>query len=208
MSAGLSRDEVLFKQRLWRQAGLYIGKLDGVYGAKSAAASEEWDRLYRACRDRYGELDGRSEGNIRSILPVAQEKCRELLALFKANALRVKVLSGVRTYAEQTAIYAQGRSKPGKIVTRAKAGQSNHHWGLAWDIGLFSQEGAYLGERKDEPLYKFAADTSRVMGGLERGADWPNPDLPHYQIPSGLSQRELRRRFEAGERILSLPAQP
>ena len=42
----------------------------------------------------------------------------------------------LRTFAEQDALFAQGRSKPGKIVTNAKGGMSYHNYGLAIDIVL------------------------------------------------------------------------
>lgn len=53
--------------------------------------------------------------------------------------------SGLRTYEEQNALYAQGRTAPGNKVTNAKGGFSNHNFGIAFDIGIF--EGAkYLGD--------------------------------------------------------------
>lgn len=42
----------------------------------------------------------------------------------------------LRSLAEQNALYAQGRTKPGSIVTNAKGGQSWHNWGMAVDIAL------------------------------------------------------------------------
>lgn len=42
----------------------------------------------------------------------------------------------IRTFAEQAALYAQGRTKKGKIVTNAPAGLSIHQYGLSLDIVL------------------------------------------------------------------------
>ena len=42
----------------------------------------------------------------------------------------------LRTNAEQDALYAQGRTKPGPIVTYSKAGESYHNYGLAIDFVL------------------------------------------------------------------------
>ena len=39
-----------------------------------------------------------------------------------------------RTLEEQTALYLQGRTLPGRIVTYAKAGESAHNYGLALDV--------------------------------------------------------------------------
>ena len=40
---------------------------------------------------------------------------------------------GLRTFDEQDKLYAQGRTAPGNIVTRARGGQSPHNYGLACD---------------------------------------------------------------------------
>lgn len=51
-----------------------------------------------------------------------------------AKGIRLRFSQTLRTNSEQDAIYAQGRTKPGKIVTNAKGGQSIHNYGLAFDI--------------------------------------------------------------------------
>jgi peptidoglycan L-alanyl-D-glutamate endopeptidase CwlK len=43
------------------------------------------------------------------------------------------IYCGRRTMEEQTALYSLGRSAPGRIVTKAKAGESYHNYGLAFD---------------------------------------------------------------------------
>ena len=48
--------------------------------------------------------------------------------------IKLRIIQGFRTYAEQDALYAQGRTKKGKKVTNAKGGQSNHNLGLAIDV--------------------------------------------------------------------------
>lgn len=47
--------------------------------------------------------------------------------------INVYVYCGRRTAREQEELYEQGRSKPGRIVTRARAGQSFHNYGRAID---------------------------------------------------------------------------
>lgn len=48
----------------------------------------------------------------------------------------VRIVQGLRTIEQQDAIYAQGRTKPGQIVTKAKGGHSYHNYGLAIDFAL------------------------------------------------------------------------
>ena len=60
-----------------------------------------------------------------------------MIAALAAQGLTVEVVQGLRTFAEQDALFAQGRSKKGQIVTNAKGGQSNHNYGLAVDLCPF-----------------------------------------------------------------------
>jgi peptidoglycan L-alanyl-D-glutamate endopeptidase CwlK len=46
------------------------------------------------------------------------------------------VVATYRTFEESAALYAQGRTTPGQIVTNAQPGQSYHNYGLAVDFGL------------------------------------------------------------------------
>lgn len=50
--------------------------------------------------------------------------------------MAIRIVQGLRTIEEQNAIYAQGRTTPGKIVTNAKGGKSYHNYGLAIDFAL------------------------------------------------------------------------
>jgi len=54
----------------------------------------------------------------------------------KMPGVAVRIVQGLRTIEEQNSLYAQGRTKPGKIVTNAKGGQSYHNYGMAIDFAL------------------------------------------------------------------------
>src|SRR5690349_7601657 len=56
-----------------------------------------------------------------------------ILEAEQALGITLVVVQGLRTWAQQQAIYDQGRTKPGEIVTKAKPGQSYHNYGLAID---------------------------------------------------------------------------
>ena len=58
------------------------------------------------------------------------------------QGLMIKIGETLRTVAEQDALYAQGRTKPGSIVTNAPGSSysSYHQWGTAFDI--FRNDGA------------------------------------------------------------------
>ena len=56
------------------------------------------------------------------------------LADMHASNLSELITCTLRSGAEQDALYAKGRTEPGKIVTKARAGQSAHQYGLALDF--------------------------------------------------------------------------
>ncbi len=61
------------------------------------------------------------------------------------QGLQIKIGETLRTAAEQDALYAQGRTKPGRIVTNAPgiSYSSYHQWGTAFDIYRNDGAGAY-----------------------------------------------------------------
>src|SRR5262245_42202829 len=175
MSAPLNKTDILFKQRLLAVAGLYTGDLDGLWGKQSEAADAAWLAAFDKFAANYGKFDTQTERNIMTLLPAAQQKARQFLIIARRlpNAT-VKILSGTRTYAEQTALYSQGRGTKGKIVTNAKAGQSLHNFGVAWDVGIFVEGVYYTGRNaKEDRAYKdLAALVKANLPGLEWGGDW------------------------------------
>jgi peptidoglycan L-alanyl-D-glutamate endopeptidase CwlK len=179
-------------------------------GVDGYAGLETWQAIYNrivpnaqppaATNDK---VDNRSEKVIATLLPEVQPYARALVTKAGADGITIKVISGLRTYDEQNDLYAQGRTKPGRIVTNARGGFSNHNFGIAFDVGVF--EGSqYLDE---SPKYKAVG----VLGmdlGLEWGGNWKTiQDEPHFQLrpkwAGDLSERdmlaELRSRKESGK---------
>lgn len=152
------------------------------------AGTETWGAIYAAIvKPSLGgvspglaisKVDDRSEKNIALLLPEVQPLARALVQKSAANGITIKIISGLRTYAEQDALYAQGRTSPGKKVTNARGGYSNHNFGIAFDVGVFSGN-SYLPE---SPKYKAVG----VLGmdiGLEWGGNWKSiVDQPHFQL--------------------------
>lgn len=73
-------------------------------------------------------LDSRSRKNLEGLNKKVQPTFVELMQIAKAIAKRysveIKIISGHRSYFDQAALYAKGRTKPGHIVTYAKPGYS------------------------------------------------------------------------------------
>jgi peptidoglycan L-alanyl-D-glutamate endopeptidase CwlK len=142
--------------------------------------------------------DPRSEGNIATLHPRVRPFARALIERAAGQGITIKVISGMRTYAEQDALFAQ-RPK----VTNARGGFSNHNFGLAFDIGVF--EGSSY--RDESPKYKAVGALGMDLG-LEWGGNWKSiQDEPHFQLrpawAGDMGERdmlaELRNRKESGK---------
>ncbi|WEN14030.1 M15 family metallopeptidase [Rhodanobacter sp. AS-Z3] len=123
-------------------------------------------------------VDARSEKVIATLLPEVRPYARALVQNALAGGIKLRIISGLRTYAEQDALYAQGRTAPGNVVTKARAGYSAHNFGIAFDVGLF-EGNSYLGE---SPMYKAVGLLGQNIG-LEWGGNWKTiVDQPHFEL--------------------------
>jgi peptidoglycan L-alanyl-D-glutamate endopeptidase CwlK len=147
-------------------------------------------------------IDERSAKNIATLKPEVRPLAEKLIETAVAQGITAKVISGYRSYAEQDALYAQGRSKPGQIVTKARGGYSWHNFGLAFDIGIFSADGKkYYGE---SPSYAVVGKIGESLG-LEWGGSWKGfVDEPHFQYnPKGYTMAQLREKQSAGKDLFT-----
>lgn len=88
------------------------------------------------------------------------------------------VSQGYRTFAEQDALYAQGRTKPGSIVTNAKGGQSNHNYGVAVDFAIDTIDDGKIDSWQPSALVV----NMMKRRGFDWGGDWKSfTDLPHFE---------------------------
>lgn len=98
--------------------------------------------------------------------------------------VRLRFAYTLRTIAEQDDLYAQGRTKDGRIVTNAKGGQSIHNYGLAFDIVILidtNKDGTFETATWNG---KYFDQVVRLLKsyGYEWGGDWKRfKDAPHFQ---------------------------
>ena len=108
--------------------------------------------------------------------------CRVFIQRCKAAGLPVLVVETVRDLEYQASLYAQGRSKPGKIVTNQKT--PSFHWdkaGLAFDICKNVKGHEY----DDADFFRRCGAIGKEMG-FTWGGDWKSlPDKPHFQWDDG-----------------------
>jgi peptidoglycan L-alanyl-D-glutamate endopeptidase CwlK len=113
------------------------------------------------------------------------------------HGITIEVISGLRTWQQQAALYAQGRTKPGRIVTKARPGSSWHNYGLAIDLGLFAG-GRYLDEaapKRAQQIYKELGSLAADMG-LEWAGTWKTfPEGPHFQWTNGMNLATAREKL-------------
>lgn len=120
--------------------------------------------------------------DLAKIHPALGARVPTLLRNCLSRGAEYRVTCGLRTTKEQDALYAQGRTTPGKIVTNAKGGQSHHNYGCAVDFVRIIHDSASWA--KDS--YKILADEARKLG-LESGYYWTSfSDAPHVQLPFAL----------------------
>lgn len=101
------------------------------------------------------------------------------------KGVRLRFTQTLRTIDEQNDIYAQGRTKPGKIVSNAKGGQSIHNYGLAFDIViLYDKDGNGTLETAswDEDKYWMQVVNCFKSKGWSWGGDFKSIyDSPHFE---------------------------
>lgn len=125
--------------------------------------------------------------------PDLSRRVHQILNIMEQFQHPMFVVSGVRTAAEQAVLFAQGRSKPGAIVTNADGirRKSNHQtkadgWGHAVDL-------AFVGPKPfaDEHPWDAYGLLAQALG-LAWGGGWAKfPDRPHLEWPESDS-KELK----------------
>lgn len=104
--------------------------------------------------------------------------CRVFLAICKAEGLPVLITQTVRDAEYQAALYAQGRTKPGSIVTNQKTPSfHSDKAGLAFDIAKNVKGHEY----DDLAFFNRCGEIGKKIG-FSWGGDWLSlQDKPHFQ---------------------------
>ncbi len=149
------------------------------------------------------QLKKKSDKRLIGLHPVFELVLEKLIERCYARGVWVLITQGLRTYAEQDALYAQGRTKPGQVVTKAQGGYSNHNFGFAADFALLLRDGRTVSwdtlrdDDKDSlPDWSEVVEEAKKLG-LEWGGDWGSfKDMPHLQMVFGITTAQ----FRAGKR--------
>ncbi|MEI6757672.1 MAG: M15 family metallopeptidase [Chlorobium sp.] len=137
---------------------------------------------------------------IKDLHPHVATLCQRFLDECSAAGYDVLITSTYRDNESQAELYAQGRTKPGRIVTNAQAGKSWHNWRVAFDIVPLRHGKPVWGtlgngidnnpkddEIDDLELWHQVAAIAKSVG-LEWAGDWKTfRELAHFQYTGGLT---------------------
>ncbi|EQC0912945.1 M15 family metallopeptidase [Listeria monocytogenes] len=120
--------------------------------------------------------------NVSGMNKSVADKTRNVIKKMAKKGIYLCVAQGYRSSAEQNALYAQGRTKPGAVVTNAKGGQSNHNYGVAVDLCLYTSDGKNVIWESTTSRWKTVVSAMKAEG-FEWGGDWKSfKDYPHFEL--------------------------
>lgn len=128
--------------------------------------------------------------------PKVAAMCRKFIRLAAEQDIDILVYCTYRDEGAQAALYAQGRTQPGRIVTNAKPGHSWHQHRCAFDfVPLINGKAVW----NDSQLYIRCGAIAESVG-LEWAGHWTRfREFPHCQFTGGNTIRQ----FLAGTADLS-----
>lgn len=132
--------------------------------------------------------------DIISLHPKVQNLCNTLILACRNQGIDILITSTYRDIESQNALYAQGRTLPGKKVTNAKGGQSFHNYRVAFDFVPIVNGKAMW---NDKALFTKVGGIGEGIG-LTWAGHWTKfPELAHFQYTAGLTLAD----FQAGKTI-------
>jgi peptidoglycan L-alanyl-D-glutamate endopeptidase CwlK len=147
----------------------------------------------------------KSSRKVEDLIPLVGHKAMLHIHACKQAGIDLLITCTYRSPADQDALYAQGRTTPGRIVTNAKAGSSTHQYRIAYDCVPLRNGKPVWGtsgdgidndptddDKDDLELWQRVGQIGKSLG-LEWAGDWKKfKEFPHFQYTGGLTLAELR----------------
>lgn len=135
-----------------------------------------------------------SSRKLTELHPKVMQMCSEFIKDCNEQGIDILITSTYRDHESQDALYAQGRTKSGQIVTKAKGGQSFHNYRVAFDFcPLVNGKPAW----SDTKLFTQCGKIAETHG-LEWAGRWKRfIELAHCQYTGGLTLKD----FQAGKTL-------
>jgi peptidoglycan L-alanyl-D-glutamate endopeptidase CwlK len=153
----------------------------------------------------------KSAARLSGLLPVVKHAAETLIDRCYARGVPIVITQGFRTIAEQNALYAQGRTAYGNVVTNARGGHSFHNFGVAIDFALLLPNGREVSwDTKRNGDLDLLPDWDEVVTEAKRlgfawGGDWRSfKDMPHFQMSFGLLTADYRAGRSPAKLLLDL----
>lgn len=139
--------------------------------------------------------------NLMNLYPPFRAKIEAAVLACEKQGKNFYLTSAYRDFTEQAALYAQGRTKPGKKVTQAGPGQSSHNYGIAVDATAdLDANKAGLQPDWNDDSYEVWAKAVEAQG-LTSGRRWRFRDSPHGELnlaKNGLDLPKLKAIHDKG----------
>lgn len=141
---------------------------------------------------------------IESLHPKIKDEVKTLLEQAEteiSSNYKIRIVQAYRSKVYQDALYAQGRTKPGPIVTQAKGGSSFHNYGLAIDICFLIKQVDGTFKYDEKKSWIFGPEFNKIKkifkdNGYTWGGDWKTKkDAPHFEKGFGLTWRDLFKKY-------------
>jgi N-acetylmuramoyl-L-alanine amidase len=135
---------------------------------------------------------------ITGLNPIVAAKADSLVAQTGKIGIKILITDDFRSSEEQNALYKQGRSEPGQVVTNVKGGASYHNYGLAVDFALVKPDGDVIWDMEYDGNGNGKSDWLEVVSAAKKlgftwGGDWTSfKDYPHLQMDFGYSIKDLQ----------------
>lgn len=150
-------------------------------------------------------MDAISEARLAEVHPKLAERVRQMSDILAGENIQIRVVQSLRSWAEQQALWMEGRNADGvvidhaKVVTNARPGTSWHNFGLAVDVAPF--DGGIPDWNSNHPAWKRIVAVGQSVG-LVSGSEWRTfPDWPHFQMTGQLPvspDDAVRAAYETG----------
>lgn len=143
-----------------------------------------------------------SSRSLDDLLPEVAVLCQQFIDACKDAGCPVLITSTYRDKASQNALYAQGRTMPGKRVTNVQGGRSFHQYRVAFDwVPIDADKQPVWG---DDDLWEQCGAIGEGLG-LEWGGTWNSfVDKPHMQFTGGKSIQQFWDEQESDIRNTSI----
>ncbi len=155
--------------------------------------------LYLARKKIYQHFDYKTDLLLWTLEPKFRKKVKKMLVKAQKEGIELRVTSAYRDCKEQNALYAKGRTKPGKVVTNAKCGKSSHNYKKAVDVVEFRNGKALW----TNPNWNRIGEIGESVG-LEWGGRWTSfKDRPHFQDLGGRTVASLYKEYQETGKLVA-----